>query len=96
MHAERRAAYRHEELQVLLTVPFGFVHLAFYLVAFYLIVVVGPLVTLFVIAVGALEIAAGQKLLAAPAVLRQWLLGAGVGTIAFSIGCLVFTLSLHH
>jgi hypothetical protein len=50
----RRGAYKYEGLQVLLTVPLGFVHIGFYVFAFYLIVVVGPLIALVAIAFGAL------------------------------------------
>jgi hypothetical protein len=86
--------YKYEGLQVLLTVPLGFVHIAFYALAFYLIVVVGPLVAVVVIAFGVLEIAAGRTMVTGPGVLRHSLVGAGGVTIAFSGACLVFILSL--
>ena len=89
-----RGAYKYEGLQVLLTVPLGFVHIAFYAFAFYLIVVVGPLITLVVLAVGALEIAAGRTMASGPGVLKHSLVGAGGVTIAFSGACLVFMLIL--
>lgn len=87
-------AYKYEGLQVLLTVPLGFVHIAFYAFAFYLIVALGPLIALVVIALGALEIAAGLTMATGPGVLKHSLVGAGGVTIAFSGACLVFLLSL--
>jgi hypothetical protein len=91
---DNRGAYKYEGLQVLLTVPLGFVHIAFYAFAFYLIIVVGPLVAVVVTAVGALEIAAGRTIATGPGILKHSLVGAGGVTIAFSGACLVFLLIL--
>jgi hypothetical protein len=90
----KRGASRYEGLQVLLTVPLGFVHIAFFVLAFYLIVTLGPLIALVVIAVGALEIVAGRTMAVGPGVLSHSLIGAGAVTIAFSGACLVFMLSM--
>jgi hypothetical protein len=89
-----RGAYKYEGLQVLLTVPLGFVHIALYVLAFYLIVAVGPLIAVVVIAFGVLEIAAGRTMATGPGVLKHSLVGAGGVTIAFSGACLVFILTL--
>jgi len=90
----KQRSSKYEGLQVLLTVPLGFVHIAFFVLAFYLILALGPLIALVVIAIGALEIVAGRKMAAGPGVLSQSLIGAGSVTIAFSGACLIFMLSM--
>lgn len=93
MHADQRA-YKSESLQVLLTVLLGFAHFALYLFAFLLFIALGPQFALLGIAVGAVEIVASRWMSPALGVLRFWLLAAGVITTVYSLGSLLYLVSV--
>ncbi|MPZ61278.1 MAG: hypothetical protein GEU93_08275 [Propionibacteriales bacterium] len=98
MQVELRRPYKYESLQVLLTVVLGFVHVAFYVFKFYLIVAVAPVLTFLGSAIGALEITVSRSMSArsALAVIRVWLLAVGICTIAFSASCLAYVIIAAH
>lgn len=93
VHADQRV-YKSESLQVLLTVLLGFAHFALYLFAFLLFIALGPQFALFGIAVGGLEIVASRWMSPSLGVLRFWLLAAGVITTVYSLGSLLYLLSM--
>ena len=93
MPANQRV-YKSESLQVLLTVLLGFAHFALYLFAFLLFIAIGPQFALFGMAIGAAEIVASRTMSPTLGVLRFWLLGAGVITTVYSLGSLLYLVSV--
>ena len=88
--------YKYQGLQVLVTVILGFAHVAFYLVLLVLslLLIVMPLPTVVGIGIGAVEIAISWKLPPSLAVLKLWLFAAGIITTVYSVGCLLYVLTM--